>query len=87
MSYDYKLGMFHYFIMIMRFPKSSSIAAVSFGTDNAVGVTFTSADKEYGFLAKDANLVRTGLENALTKGESVGRLIASYRAEGQLTAV
>lgn len=69
---------------------SSAIANVNFTnpTKGDVGITFCSSkDTEYGFLAKDSNLVENGVRNALAKGDSVGRLIASYRAEGQLTAV
>ena len=68
---------------------SSAIANVNFTnpTKGDVGITFCSQDTEYGFLAKDSNLVENGVRNAYAKGESVGRLIASYRAEGQLTAV
>jgi len=66
---------------------SSAIQSVSFGDNNAVGVKFTSNDTEYGFVAKDQTLVRSGLESAIAAGRSVGQLIAQYRAEGQLTAV
>lgn len=66
---------------------SSAIQSVSFGDNNAVGVKFTSNDTEYGFVAKDQTLVRSGLESAIAAGRSVGKLIAQYRAEGQLTAV
>ena len=38
-------------------------------------------------VAKDSSAVRSGLESAINKGDSVGRLIASYRASGELTAV
>ena len=48
---------------------------------------FQSNDTEYGFVAKDSTLVRTGLETAQAKGESIGRLISDYRKNGQLTAV
>ena len=76
------------FIMLfMKITGSSAIAAVNFGENNAVGVTFTSNDTEYGFVAKDAALVRTGLESALSKGESIGKLISNYRTTGQLKAV
>ena len=71
----------------MQITGSSAIAAVNFGENNAVGVTFTSNDTEYGFVAKDAALVRTGLESALAKGESIGKLISNYRTTGQLKAV
>ena len=73
--------------IIMQITGSSAIANVNFTDTNSVGITFCSQDKEYEFLAKDSNLVENGVRNALAKGDSVGRLIASYRAEGQLTAV
>ena len=66
---------------------SSAIASVSFGDNNAVGVKFTSNDTEYGFVAKNQAMVREGLETAIANGQSVGKLIAQYRAEGQLEAV
>mgnify|MGYP001469801061 CR=1 FL=1 len=75
--------------MIMQITGSSAIAKVNFVNPikGDVGITFTSQDTEYGFLAKDANLVENGVRNALAKGDSVGKLIASYRREGQLTEV
>mgnify|MGYP001166224971 CR=1 FL=1 len=71
----------------MNITGSSAISAINFSDSNEVGVTFTSQDKEYKFLAQDADLVRTGLESTISKKESVGRLIAGYRANGQLTQV
>ena len=71
----------------MQITGSSAIAAVNFGENNAVGVKFQSNDTEYGFVAKDSTLVRTGLETAISKNESVGKLISQYRTTGQLKAV
>ena len=72
----------------MQITGSSAIANVNFKDASlVVGITFTSQDTEYDFLAKDSNLVRNGLSNAISKGDSVGKLIASYRREGQLTEV
>ena len=73
--------------MIMQITGSSAIANVNFKDASLVGITFTSQDTEYDFPAKDSNLVRNGLSNAISKGDSVGKLIASYRREGQLTEV
>mgnify|MGYP001359159266 FL=1 len=73
--------------MIMQITGSSAIANVNFKDASLVGITFTSQDTEYDFKALDANLVRNGLSNAISKGDSVGKLIASYRREGQLTEV
>tara|TARA_B100000925_G_scaffold50098_1_gene32654 strand:+ start:201 stop:422 length:222 start_codon:yes stop_codon:yes gene_type:complete len=73
--------------MIMQITGSSAIANVNFKDNSLVGITFTSQDTEYDFKALDSNLVRNGLDNAVTKGDSVGKLIASYRREGQLTEV
>jgi len=87
LSYDLKLGIETYYIMIMQITGSSAIANVNFKDASLVGITFTSQDTEYDFLAKDSNLVRNGLSNAISKGDSVGKLIASYRREGQLTEV
>ena len=66
---------------------SSAIASVNFEDTSEVGITFTSQDTEYKFLAQDVDLVRRGLESTLAKNESVGRLIADYRKSGQLTQV
>ena len=66
---------------------SSAIASVSFGDNNAVGVKYNSNDTEYGFVAKDQSLVRSALETAIAKGDSIGKLVASMRTEGQLQAV
>ena len=52
-----------------------------------MGITFTSQDTEYKFLAQDVDLVRRGLESTVAKNDSVGRLIADYRKSGQLTQV
>ena len=71
----------------MQITGSSAIANVNFKDASLVGITFTSQDTEYDFKALDSNLVRNGLDNAITKGDSVGKLIASYRREGQLTEV
>ena len=71
----------------MQITGSSAIASINFGSDSEVGVTFTSQDTEYKFLAQDVDLVRRGLESTLAKNESVGRLIADYRKSGQLTQV
>lgn len=71
----------------MKINNSSAIANVDFSDNNKVLVQFTTNDTPYEFIAKDTSLVRTGLESALNKGDSVGRLIASYRASGELTAV
>lgn len=88
MSYDLKLGIENtYYIMIMQITGSSAIANVNFKDASLVGITFTSQDTEYDFKALDTNLVRNGLSNAISKGDSVGKLIASYRREGQLTEV
>ena len=88
MSYDPKLGIENtYYIMIMQITGSSAIANVNFKDASLVGITFTSQDTEYDFKALDSNLVRNGLSNAISKGDSVGKLIASYRREGQLTEV
>ena len=73
--------------MIMQITGSSAIANVNFKDASLVGITFTSQDTEYDFKALDTNLVRNGLSNAISKGDSVGKLIASYRREGQLTEV
>lgn len=73
--------------MIMQITGSSAIAQVNFKDASLVGITFTSQDTEYDFKALDSNLVRNGLSNAIAKGDSVGKLIASYRREGQLTEV
>jgi len=66
---------------------SSAIAAINFGENNAVGVQFTSNDTEYGFVAKDSVRLQNELQSTLDKGDSVGRLIAGYRANGELKAV
>ena len=71
----------------MQITGSSAIASINFGSDSEVGVTFTSQDQEYKFLAQDVDLVRRGLESTIAKNESVGRLIADYRKSGQLTQV
>jgi len=71
----------------MKITGSSAIANVDFSDNNKVLVQFTTNDTPYEFLAKDSGLVRSGLESAINKGDSVGRLIASYRASGELTAV
>lgn len=71
----------------MQITGSSAIANVNFKDNSLVGITFTSQDTEYDFKALDSNLVRNGLDSAITKGDSVGKLIASYRREGQLTEV
>ena len=71
----------------MQITGSSAIASINFGSDSEVGVTFTSQDQEYKFLAKDVDLVRRGIESTQSKNESVGRLIADYRKSGQLTQV
>ena len=71
----------------MQITGSSAIAAVNFGENNAVNVKFQNNDTEYGFVAQDATLVKTGLESTISKGERVGRLIAKDRSEGQLKAV
>jgi hypothetical protein len=78
-----------YFIIMttLNINGSSAIASVSFGENNAVGVKFTSNDTEYGFVAKDQTMVREGLETAIANGQSVGKLIAEYRTQGQLEAV
>jgi hypothetical protein len=73
--------------MIMQITGSSAIANVNFKDASLVGITFTSQDTEYDFLAKEEKIVRNGLSNAISKGDSVGKLIASYRREGQLTEV
>jgi hypothetical protein len=78
----------YFFIMTtLNIANSSAVASVSFGDNNAVGVKFTSNDTEYGFIAKDQTMVREGLESAIAGGQSVGKLIAQYRTEGQLQAV
>ena len=74
-------------ICFMKISNSSAIANIDFADNNKVLVQFTTNDTPYEFLAKDASLVRTGLESTINKGDSVGRLIASYRASGELTAV
>ena len=71
----------------MQITGSSAISNVNFKDNSLVGITFTTQDAEYDFKALDTNLVRSGLSNAISKGDSVGKLIASYRREGQLTAV
>ena len=71
----------------MKINNSSAIANVDFSDNNKVLVQFTTNDTPYEFLAKDSSAVRSGLESAINKGDSVGRLIASYRASGELTAV
>jgi len=76
-----------YHFLFMKITGSSAIANVDFSDNNRVSVQFTTNDTPYEFLAKDASLVRSGLESAINKGDSVGRLIASYRASGELTAV
>ena len=86
MSLNSSLSLYYY-VALMQITGSSAIAAVNFGENNAVGVKFTSNDTEYGFVAKDATLVRTGLESAISKNESVGKLISQYRTTGQLKAV
>jgi hypothetical protein len=53
----------------MQITGSSAIAAVNFGENNAVNVKFQNNDTEYGFVAQDATLVKTGLESTITKGE------------------
>lgn len=78
----------YFFIMtVLNIANSTAVASVSFGDNNAVGVKFTSNDTEYGFIAKDQSLVREGLESAIASGQSVGKLISQYRADGQLQAV
>lgn len=78
----------YFFIMtVLNIANSTAVASVSFGDNNAVGVKFTSNDTEYGFIAKDQTMVREGLESAIKGGQSVGKLIAQYRTEGQLQAV
>ena len=66
---------------------SSAIAEVNFDETSEVGITFTSQDTEYKFLAQDVDLVRRGLESTIAKNESVGRLIADCRKSGKLTQV
>ena len=73
--------------MSYKINNSSAIANVDFSDNNKVSVQFTTSDTPYEFLAKDSSLVRNGLDSAINKGDSVGRLIASYRASGELTAV
>lgn len=71
----------------MQITGSSSIAAVTFGENNAVGVKFTSSETEYGFIAKDQDAFRASLESTVAKQESVGKMIATARRSGELTAV
>ena len=71
----------------MQILNSSSIAAVTFGDNNAVGVQFISSDTEYGFVAKDQNAFRAELESTLAGKGSVGKMIAGARKSGALTAV
>ncbi len=74
--------------VIMKINGSSAIANVNFDLDeNQIGVTYTSQDKEYVFLAKDKNRVRTELASTTARNESVGRLINDYKKSGQLTEV
>ena len=71
----------------MQITGSSSIAAVTFGENNAVGVQFTSSDTEYGFVAKDQDAFRASLESTIAGKQSVGKMIATARRSGELTAV
>lgn len=71
----------------MNITGSSAIAAIDFNDSNAVSVQFTSKDTAYDFIAKDATVLRSDLETTIAKGESVGRLIAKYRREGNLQQV
>ena len=71
----------------MQIKGSSAIASVNFDDTSEGGITFTSQDTEYKFLAQDVDLVRRGLESTVAKNDSVGRLIADYRKSGQLTQV
>lgn len=77
----------HFFIFKMIINGSSSIAAVTFGDNNAVGVKFTSNDTEYGFVAQNQDAFRGQLEMTIAKEESVGKFIATARKNGTLTAV
>ena len=71
----------------MKITGSSAIAEINFTDSNEVGVQFTSQDKEYKFISSDVDALRSELESTLNKNESVGRLIAGYRASGKLTQV
>jgi len=73
--------------MIMQITGSSAIAAINFGSDNAVSVQFTSKDTAYDFVALDATALKQEIETTVTKGESVGKLIAARRRDGSLKEV
>ena len=73
--------------LIMQITGSSSIAAITFADDNLVNIQFTSSDKEYGFRAKDMASVQSSVQHAIDTDASVGKVIATARREGLLTAV
>ena len=76
-----------FIFLIMQITGSSSIAAINFADDNMVNIQFTSSDKEYGFRATDLASVKSSVQNAIDTDGSVGKVIASARREGLLTAV
>tara|TARA_B100001093_G_C26474142_1_gene861935 strand:+ start:144 stop:428 length:285 start_codon:yes stop_codon:yes gene_type:complete len=74
-------------IMLFSNTGSSAIAKINFDESNEVGVTFTSTDTEYKFLARDRDLVQNAVQSTINRKESLGSLIADYRKSGQLTQV
>ena len=68
---------------------SSAIAKIVFNNEkNVVGICFTSnVEKSYDFYCEAFEDTKTKIIEADTLGESIGKLIHSYRKDGTLEAI
>lgn len=74
---------------ILEVKNSSAISQISFHKDeNLVGVCFNySPNKEYLFLCEEFEEVKNEIKKTEYAGDSVGKLINSFRKNGSLSVI
>lgn len=74
---------------LFKIENSSAISQIEIIEDeNLVGIAYTSnLDKKYEFYCENLDSVRTKIEEAICKNESIGKLIHSLRKTGELESI
>lgn len=74
---------------LIEIQNSSAISKIQFIEDEKiVGIAYTSSsDKLYEFYCENLDEVKTQIQDAITKNESVGKLIYSLRKNGELETI
>lgn len=70
---------------IIEIENSSAISKIEFNKEESiVGICYTSSNKTYDFFCQNLEIVKSKVQDAIEKQESVGKLIHYLKKQGDL---